>query len=221
VKVYKLKPYQILTCLLYLLISSLATAGDFSSLKQVANKYKNSPLVLMAVEKIVTSELLAKESHFEGKISLSSGKFRWENLKPEKTLLVFDGETIWSEQSAPIEFPGPPQVAKAKLDMKNKSKILIGSLLNGASIFKEFKIISVQKDNDSWTFETKANSENDICKELKITINNKDKNISELSFKDDVGNKTTLKFTDIKFVSTASKTLFKYVVPKGAIVTNL
>ena len=76
----------------------------------------------MNVEKTVTSEMLAKETTYSGKIKLSNGKFRWENESPEKTLLLFDGKNLFSVQYPSKEFNTGTQVAKSKIDEKGKKQ---------------------------------------------------------------------------------------------------
>ena len=48
--------------------------------------------------KKVHSGQLGKDSESDGEIFFSKGKMRMEFEKPEKTLLVFDGELAWQEQ---------------------------------------------------------------------------------------------------------------------------
>lgn len=199
------------------------TAEEFSALRAVSKKYQNAGLVEMNVEKLVKSELMGKETKYIGKIALSSGLFRWENTQPEKTLLVFDGQNIWNEQTSSPDFPGETQVARARVDKKNKSKILISSLMGKTSIFENFKVLKEEKAVDVYTYtiQPKANDLN--INQLKLTLSAKDKKVVEISYQDDVGNMTSMKFSGIEFKKKtgSSKNLFKYTPPKGAQVTNI
>jgi outer membrane lipoprotein carrier protein len=56
---------------------------------------------------------------------------------------------------------------------------------------------------------------------LNITVLEKTKEVTEISYVDDVGNTTTMKFSKIEFNKKKNKKLFKYVPPKDAQVTNL
>jgi outer membrane lipoprotein carrier protein len=152
---------------------------------------------------------------------VASGLFRWENQEPEKTLLVYDGTTIWNEQSPPVEFPGPVQVAKAKLDKKNKAQILVSSLLGSGSLFENFKILKESKEGNEWTYQLAPKTADVNMKDLQLKINKSDKEVSEISYSDDVGNQTSMKFSKIEFMKQKDKNLFKYTPPKDAQVTNL
>ncbi|KHD88001.1 MAG: lipoprotein carrier protein LolA [Bdellovibrio sp. ArHS] len=196
-----------------------AATGN-GTLQKVSKKYRNAKLVEMSVEKSVKSDLLGKETKHEGKIFVANGKFRWENTKPEQTLLVFDGSTIWSEQTPPKEFGGPVQVAKGKVDKKTRSHILISSLL-GADLEKNFKIQKEEKVGDLVRLDVTPLYDDLTVKSMQVLINPKDSTLDEISYKDDIGNLTTLKFSNIEFKKKEKKSLFKYQPPKGAQVTDL
>ncbi len=193
----------------------------FQFLKQATLRYRKSEMTAMKVVKVVKSDLLGTETKFAGKISISAGLFRWENTEPDRTLIVYDGETIWNEQSPPKEFPGPMQVAKAKLDRKNKAQVMISSLLGGTSIFENFKVISEKLDSEQARYSIEPKTSDLKIKDLEIVVLKKQKEVSQISYKDDVGNITTMNFSDIEFNKKKSPNLFKYTPPKGAQVNSL
>ena len=102
---------QKLLLLIMFAIPAIGTAKSPSLFDQSIKKYQKSKMVSMNVEKTVVSEILAKETTYSGQIKLSSGKFRWENEKPEKTLLLFDGKNLFSVQYPSKEFNTGTQVA--------------------------------------------------------------------------------------------------------------
>ncbi|MFS4458863.1 LolA family protein [Bdellovibrio sp. HCB2-146] len=195
----------------------VAHAAPNKTLKALSKHYRSAKLVEMKVEKTLKSELLGKETRHSGKIFLANGKFRWENTVPEETLLVFDGSTIWSVQVPPKEFGGEPQVAKGKVDKKTKSQILIASLL-GEDLEKNFKVV---KDDKNGNIEVAPKGNDLTVKSLNLSIDTKKSELKELSYKDDIGNLTTIKFSDIQFKSKANNKLFQYQPPKGAQVSEL
>lgn len=205
-----------------LLISAVSMAAPTlgSSLNKVTSKYRSAKLVEMSVEKIVKSELLGKETKYLGKIFLAKGKFRWENSTPEETLLVFDGSTIWSVQTPPKELGGSVQVAKGKVDKKTKSNILISSLL-GEELTKNFKVLKEGQEGGLSTFEVKALQDDLTVKTLKLSVNTKAGELKEIAYTDDIGNLTTMKFSNIQFKKKENSKLFKYQPPKGAQVSDL
>lgn len=196
-----------------------AVAGN-GTLQKVTKKYRASKLVEMSVEKSVKSELLGKETKYNGKIYLANGKFRWENTTPEKTLLVFDGTTIWSEQTPPKEFGGPIQVAKGKVDKKTRSHILISALV-GADLEKNFKIVKEEKVGDLVKLDVTPIYDDLTVKSLQVILDPTENTMKEISYKDDIGNLTTMSFSNVKFQKKEKNNLFKYQPPKGAQVTDL
>lgn len=190
------------------------------SLEKVAKKYRSAKLVEMSVEKTVKSDLLGKETKYDGKIFLASGKFRWENFKPEETLVVFDGKTIWSVQIPPKEFGGAIQVAKGAVDAKNRSHILISSLL-GADLKKNFKLLSEKAEGDLVKIQVEPLNGGLTVKSLALTVHPNEGTLKSISYLDDIGNLTTMIFSKIKFLKKENKNLFKYQPPKDAQVTDL
>lgn len=214
------KQFNILFLALTFSAQVFAATGN-GALQKVSKKYRDSKLVEMSVEKSVKSELLGKETKYQGKMFVSNGKFRWENTTPEKTLLVFDGTMIWSEQTPPKEFGGPVQVAKGKVDKKTRSHVLIASLL-GADLEKNFKILKETAQGDTVKLDVKAlNGEDLTVKDLQVVINAKTNTLDQINYKDDIGNLTTMSFSKVKFLNKAKKSLFKYQPPKDAQVTDL
>ncbi|MEN0057654.1 MAG: outer membrane lipoprotein carrier protein LolA [Bdellovibrio sp.] len=197
-----------------------AEAAESALLQKVSKKYRDAKLVEMNVEKSVKSDLLGKETKHTGRIFLAKGKFRWENTQPEKTLLVFDGTTIWSEQSPPKEFGGPVQVAKGKVDKKNKGHVLISSLL-GTDLKKNFKIGDEKKEGDTVKVSVQPLNGGLTVKSLLLTLSPKESTLKQISYEDDIGNVTTMKFSNVQFLKTEKSSLFKYTAPKGAQVTDL
>lgn len=197
------------------------TGPDLTILKQATAKYRSAKLVQMNVEKIVKSELTNKESIYKGKIYLSSGLFRLVHTEPEKSLLVYDGSTVWNEQPPSPDFPGPVQVTKTKMAGKDKSQTLFATLLTKDPVTKNFKIISAKKEDGKSIYEAEPLTSDLAVKTLTVKIDSKSKQVSEISYKDDLGNLTVMKFSDPQFKNSLDKKLFTYKPPKGAQVTEI
>ncbi len=199
---------------------ALVVRAETDVLKNLASKYRSTPLVKMAVIKTLKSDLMNKETSHEGRIFLAENRFRWENDKPEKTLLVFDGKLIWSEQTPPPELGGPIQVAKGEVSKNNGAQILISSLVGG-DFTKNFKIKKEVSESLGKRFHLDpVNKQLNVTK-LSVLIDTKKIELKEVSYFDDIGNETHLKFSKIEFVNKANDNLFRYKLPKGAQVTNL
>lgn len=215
-----LKRSKILAFFISLHLCVPVWASGVVTLEEVALKYKKAKLVEMKVEKKVKSELLGKESSYFGVIYLTKGKFRWENTTPEKTLLLFDGRMIWSEQHPPKELGGVIQVAKGLVDKRTKSHILISSLM-GEGLNENFKVMDQKKDGSLVILRVVPIKDGLTLKEISLVIDPTEKTMREISYKDDIGNLTSMKFTDIRFLKNNRQELFKYTPPKGSQVTDL
>jgi outer membrane lipoprotein carrier protein len=199
-----------------------APAGpDLTILNQTTAKYRKAKMIQMSVLKTVKSDLTGKETNYKGTIYLSSGLFRMVNTEPEKSLLVFDGSTIWNEQPPSPDFPGPVQVTKSRLAGKNKSQALFATLLTKDPLTKSFKILSSKKQADQTVYEASPLTSELTIKSLTLKISNPSKQVSEISYKDDIGNLTVMKFTDPQFKNSLDKKLFQYKPPKGAQVNEI
>jgi len=215
-----IKNFSLLFFGISLSFSVFAGTKKSETLQKVSQSYRSAKLVEMDVEKTVKLELQGRETKYQGKIYLANGKFRWENTTPEETLLVFDGTTIWSVQTPPKEFGGAPQIARGKINKKTKSQILISSLLGG-DLNEKFKVVKESKDKESTTLEVAPKGNDLQVKSLNLVVDNKKSQLKELSYKDDLGNQTTMKFSKIQFMKKADNSKFKYQPPKGAPVTEL
>lgn len=212
----------IYTILLAICLSVVAEAKSSSNLlKKVESTYTQKPYMETDVVKTLKSDLLSKETSHKGKINMGSGKFRWESKTPEETLLVFDGTYIWNVQYPSKDFGGKVQVAKGKPDKKNKSHLIFLSIL-GKDLSKNFKIESEEPQTDGIVRLVITPKQGELAvKDLKIDVQTNDNTISQLSYVDDIGNLTTLVFSNLKFKSKGDKSLFKFKPPKGAQVTDL
>ncbi|WP_413582983.1 LolA family protein [Bdellovibrio sp. HCB288] len=215
-----LKQISALILSLGLSLNAFAAEKSNTTLKKISQKYRSAKLVEMNVEKVDKLALQGRENKYVGTIAISSGKFRWENTTPEKSLLVFDGTTIWSVQYPPKEFGGDPQIGRGKVNKKNKSQTIIATLLGG-DLQGNFKVTKEDTEGDKSTLSVAPIKEDLVIKDIKLVVNTKKTIVEQISYKDDVQNITTMKFSDVKFKNSVKKSLFKYEPPKGVPVTDL
>jgi outer membrane lipoprotein carrier protein len=168
------------------------------------------------------NQALEKETRYQGKFYLSGTLFRLENETPDKSLLLFDGENIWSEQGASKDFNTGPQIAKTQINKANNSQMLLSSLLGGKDLASSFSMLDEGTVNGESTFALTPKTSDPTIKNLKMSINNKSGIVSQVSYVDDIGNKTTMVFSNVNFAkSLQDQKLFKYTPPKGAQVNSL
>jgi outer membrane lipoprotein carrier protein len=112
------------------------------------------------------------------------------------------------------------QVAKGVVNKKTRSQILISSLM-GESLGKNFKVVSEKKGTDGVAVTVEPKGDDLTIKSIDLVVDEKASVLKTVAYKDEVGNLTTMKFSDVKFLNKENKNLFKYQPPKDAQVTNL
>jgi outer membrane lipoprotein carrier protein len=201
-------------------------AGTSSTWEVVSQKYRSAALTKMDMEKTVKSEF-SGDKVFEGQMFLSSGLFRMEIQKPEKSMIVFDGKNLWSEQAPNADFGGKAQVTKAKIDKKNGTQLLVTKVFEKGVLQKLFKI-----ESEKTTFDEKYKHDitlikavpktKDISLKLLILGVDPDKQVvTEIGYIDDIDNQTIMRFSNIEFKTEKDRKLFQYKPPKDAQVTDL
>lgn len=219
-------PAKYLFTLLFLFIGNLGFAKSAFSpaLLKTVDKYRAASLVTMKVDKSVKSELLGTEKKYEGTISLAGDKFRLETETPDKALLLFDGKTIWNVQYPPKELGGSVQVLKSAVTKQNRAQILLSALLDKASLQKNFKVLKEEKDQKTQNQMriTVAPQTSDLTvKSVDLVVDTKKNTLTVVAYTDEVGNLTTMSFSDVEFSKKAKPQIFKYNPPADAQVTNL
>jgi outer membrane lipoprotein-sorting protein len=71
------------------------------------------------------------------------------------------------------------------------------------------------------TYDLKPNDDSLNIKKVIVKIDTKKKEITELSYEDDIENTTTMQFSDIALKKNASKKLFNYKPPSDVQVIEL
>lgn len=188
-------------------------------LVKVGAKYRSAKQVSMDLQKTVISSLLGKEKVYEGKVDIGGPLFRLENIKPDQSLIVFDGKNLWSVQFAPGG--GSQQVARAKVDKKNQSQILVATLLSNKPIQDQVSVESSSVTDELVRYQTQPKNASWGIQDLNFTINRKTLVVTEIEYKDDLGNETKMVFSNVKFQKKIEKSVFKYSPPKGAQVIDL
>lgn len=205
----------------FIFLTATEAAPKPLSLETVFSKYQGASLVKMDVKKKVKSELMGKTQIFDGQIFISQKLFRWDVQTPEKSLIVFDGKSIWNVQYPPAEFKSPPNIAKMKLDQKSGKQILIATLLNKSSLNKNFKILSAKAINGSVDYSLEPKTTDLSIKNLNVKVDSKKKQIQKISYVDDLGNLTEIEISKTTFLKKSNPQLFRFSPPKGAAVTHL
>jgi outer membrane lipoprotein-sorting protein len=187
-------------------------------LKEVVQRYRDSACVEMEVEKKVFSDLLGTDQTYHGSLALAPKRFRFES---DENLVVFDGKYLWTVQYPMKGSPGKTQIMRALLGKKNQTQVMLTDLLMGESILNHFDILSDEGTGDTLRLKAKPKVKDDQITDLTLVIDKSKKEISELSYGDELGNKTTMQFSGVELSKKAQPKKFKYTPEKGAEVTDL
>lgn len=198
----------------------VAPKENHTELKSVFQKFKNSALVKMDVEKKTKSELLGNETSAPGVIYISQEKFRWDTEGKEKSRIIYDGKTVWTIQDPPKGFKVPPQVTKMKMNKKSEGQLLLKSLFND-KFDSEFKVTKKTKTSDGMVYNLVPTKKNEsLIHELEVRLNSANE-LKEISYSDEVQNKIQVMINKIVVSKKAEPKLFQYLPPADAQVTEI
>lgn len=205
---------------LFVILLISFSMGKQDVIDKIFAKYRNAKLVEMKVEKRIQSEWKTKDQIFEGNVYYSKSKFRWENNIPEKNWTIYNGKTLWNIQFSSPDFSGKNKVTKSKITKKNRGQILLMSLIDVQSLSEKFRV-SKNKIGDTLVLDLDPLEKDPSVQSLKLTLDIKNEVIVDLSFQDDIGNKTHVLFHEIKFLNRKDEKKFEYTPTKDDEVTHL
>lgn len=176
----------------------------------VFSKYKKSSFLEFKVQKKVTSELMGTEKSFEGTVLVGSKKFRFESEAPDKALVVYDGKVLWNVQYPQEGSEGKVQAAKLALNKKSKSQIFLLDLLQERSILKDFVLSNEKKTETDLQVLAKPKVGGADLSEMTLSFDRKTKKLSEVTYTDDLGNKTLFKLIKQKSLKKIDAKKFQF-----------
>lgn len=212
----------LLNLAIFIATSSCFAADDNPAkiLDVVLAPYKKSAGLIISIDKLVKSDLLEKETKHQTSFAFQKGKFNWKTELPEKSLIVYDGKTLWTVQYPPAEFKAPPQVAKTAMANNGSKTNVLSAILGQSKVSEVFDVMSGSKQGDSVEIKLKEKEPQLGVKNLGLSFSKKTKKISSIVYEDDLGNKTKLIFKNVQFKSKLGASLFKFSPPKDSIVTE-
>lgn len=218
-----------LTLIFTLMFASTAFAANVTALAVKDAKlfntafslFKGKAVAKVGVDKTVKMELLDKTIESTGSITTGGRKIRWETATPEKSLILFDGNILWTMQFPSEDIGGPVQVTKSKLDDKAKGQLLVRLMTSKEAPSKNFDLVSREEADGAVKLNLKPKTEDATVKDFAVTVDLAKKYLRAIEYRDEIGNKTVLKFGKPEKVKNQDEKLFKAEIPKGAQVTEL
>ena len=207
--------------ILVLICSSLSLAApEKVTVHQVINKYRNSPAVMMNLNKTVKMKLLGETQKSSGSLYLSSNKMRYEIKKPEKNLVVVNDKSIWIENRLPKNLGGKIQVTHLKTKTgQDKVKGFLAAFFGNRNIKDDMAFEKIDESNYKITFKKKSKIKD--LKSAKIGIDQEGETITYLEYEDKISNITRHDFSGVNFQKSKDVSKFSYTPPKNADVTEM
>ncbi len=195
--------------------------SDEKLLKALEERYSETPLIAMNLQKTVKLALLGREKTVKGQLHLGKGRLRMELEPPEKSLVIADGEDLWVVTYPPKGFEdmSTVEVLKASLSSdKAKAHGLI-QLLTKGGLFEHFRVTGRQVDGEEITFFLSPLKTNADFQRAQIWVHPRRGLIQKIKYWDHLNNETTYAFDDIKKSDSVDPKLFAYTPPKNVKVT--
>lgn len=193
-----------------------ALAPSSAPVEKVLTRYRRANAVQANVDKKVIQELMGTTTQSQGHFYFSKGKLRLEIVKPERSILVYDGRNIWLESQLD---ESQIQVSHMKAGALRRTDSLMAALFDRKEALSKFKLLKVEKikGDQVYSFEPKEKKKTDV-RYLEVALKGKD--IHRILYKDQMENTVSFEFSDLnqKKVPPAK---FHYHPPKGASVTEL
>ena len=147
-----------------------------------------------------------------GKMSLiRPGKFRWDTQSPAKQLLIADGRKIW------LYDQDLQQVTVQK--QQNFNPRSPAMLLNGSTkmLAHDFNV-SFVKQGDPVIFKLAPKKASNLFQSVSLSFKNKQ--LQQMRMLDNLGQVTTIYFTQVRLNPPLPTGLFKFITPKGVDVVR-
>lgn len=137
---------------------------------------------------------------------LRPGKFRWDTQKPAHQLLIADGKKIWLYDESLKQVTVQPEM--------NKTASPVMLLSDPTSkLTEQFNITFANKDSVQPIFTLSPKNKSEMFQRIQLFFDSG--KLSQMQLSDNLGQKTIIKFTDVKTNTSLNASLFEFTVPKG------
>jgi outer membrane lipoprotein carrier protein len=147
-----------------------------------------------------------------GKMSVKRpGLFRWEVLKPSPQTIVSSGNVMW------IYDPELEQATKQKLDAQAGNTPAL--LLSGdPRKLNEAFVITVEPGSEAKVYLLKPRGTDALFNNLRVYF--KGNELSRMELADSLGQKTDIRFKDVRMNPVLAASVFEFTPPKGVDVID-
>ena len=197
----------------FLFATAFSNPSNIELISQVETKYKNLKNLNADLEKTSKNNVLKNTKTYYGTILFSKKKMKIVFSKPFKSEVLFNSDVITT-----VQYPEDPEFDNKIRVIKTKVSDFLGLILSGN--FSKMKVLSKAKKDGATIFELVPKKFEGI-KQAKVTIDPEKLLITNLSYTDNLDNKTSFEFKNIKLNKKTKKDAFKLTIPKDAEVVEL
>jgi outer membrane lipoprotein-sorting protein len=196
--------------------------GNLDDLKASDLQYQKSKAIKFELTKKVKYALLGKEKENKGLLFVSGKNLRLELEPPQKSLVVINNGLTWLISYLGDEKDADIQVTKLKTQTKvaDKGNSTLFALLGQGGILKHFDAKSSVSNGETVEFELIPKQTISEVQKVKLALNKKSKQIQGVTYWDELENETSFVFSKQELNAKINPSLFKYVPPKNAVVTE-
>ncbi len=187
----------------------------------VQARYNGISTITAKFRQVSVNKVSLMEEKSWGTVYISKpGKMRWEYEKPERRLIVSDGENVWTY------LPEQNQVYVASLNEEHISRTPLMFLLGKGDLKKEFDVVSpsVKKDGkkvSSYRVDLKPHTPQMNLSQLVLEVDAESYLITKSSLYDVMNNLISIKFEQIVIDSHLPDSLFRFSPPENADIINM
>lgn len=209
--------------------SATQRADQVELLKKVDAKYIVAKTVTMAVNKTDKLSALEQTKSSEGTLQMKKGMLRMEltssesdkETGKEKSLVVVDGKSLWLV-SPPIKDAknSKTQVAKTKLANKKAKSHLLLQILTDGGVFRFFQVDKSVEQDDMVVYFLKPEKSMQEIQKAQVLVDKTKQVIAQFKYWDAMENETVYQFTNVEFDKAIKDSVFTYIPPKDAQVSE-
>ena len=220
-KTLKFTYFVALALMVPFLTPARSATPRYAQLDQSLTKYSQSPLVTLKVEEKQISGLLGQEKKVAGVVSLSKGKFRYDIKGNEDSMILFDGQYLWTVQYPNKDLGGRIQVTKTRSGKVPNSQLILKLLGEPRNIYNQFAVKEESLNQDELQYTLTPVNRKSNLRLIYIYLSKKTLQIQRLKYRDDVDNEVDLTIKDTDFVAKIAGGVFEFTPPKNAQVIEL
>lgn len=189
--------------------------------QEVSKAYAAATTLQAKIQKKVEYAFLKPRS-YSGDLKIKGGSLRLELKGPSHTITFLrDGYFLLVTYPPPEEKDGKVKLLSAILDRDAEVFHLLTSLLRGQGLEERFLVEKMEKKEGFSFYQLKPLNKKSELAKVMLKISSEKSLIEEFSYWDQLDNKVTYQFEDVKFGKPVKDKVFEFVAPDDAIRTTL